>query len=302
MAVVERNSFSDNDGRLRDFVTETLGENAAVTDFSREFGRRSITWRVQASDGSAYFAKQHEHRSHYRAELVALTEWVPKLERSADWSAPEVIADSPELGAVIITELPGEILQETDASLDDRIEMHRIAGWLAAQIHNLDIDSGNTGPVRLYGPELFATYIEMASPYVDTETLKWVEHITSRNDLFDGLVVVPTHSDYSPRNWLFARTGDRVTLGLIDWERARPSFWLQDIYRIAIDHWLKQPELRDAFFEGYGREPSDKEETQLKLICLANAVGSIPWAIEHDDVQFTDFARRALERLKSELS
>jgi hypothetical protein len=302
MTVVEKHSLSDDEAQLRDFVAATLGERTTVTDHSRPFGRRSITWRVQVRDGTGYFVKRHEHRSHYHAEHVALTQWAPKLERSAAWSAPEVVANSPELGAVIITELPGEILQESKASLGDRIEMHRIAGWLARQIHDLDVDPGETGPVRLSGPELFASYIEMASPYVDPETLKWVEHITARDDLFDGLAVVPTHSDFSPRNWIFARTGDRVTLGLIDWERARPSYWLQDIYRVSIDHWLKDPELRDAFFEGYGREPSDEEETQRKLICLANAVGSIPWAIEHDDVQFANFARQALVRLKSELS
>ena len=36
-------------------------------------------WRIKASDNREYYLKRLEHRSHYLAEVRALTEWVPYL-------------------------------------------------------------------------------------------------------------------------------------------------------------------------------------------------------------------------------
>ena len=287
---------------LREFISLTLGRDYSIADRSRAFGRRSITWRIETADGAGYYLKRHENRPHYQAELVALTEWVPRLDRSNRWSAPEVVANSPELGALILTEVPGDILEEETVGIDVSIEMYRTAGWLAAQIHRLDVDPQDAGPPRLYDRDLFQLFIERASPYVDAETLHWVERVAARDDLFFGLPQVPTHSDYSPRNWLIQRSDSGISLGLIDWERARPSYWPEDVQRMANDHWLRDPVLRHAFFEGYGRQPTTMEEQQIRLVCLANALGTVPWAIEHGDTTFAEFGRRSLNRLKSELS
>ncbi|MDA0232335.1 MAG: aminoglycoside phosphotransferase family protein [Chloroflexi bacterium] len=296
--------FSSRHGNelLHDFVAGILGNNIAITDRSREFGRKSITWRIEAADGAGYYLKRHEFRSHYHAETVALTQWAPLLEGSVRWTCPEVVADSPELGALIITELHGEILPDADAGIEDQIEMHRTAGWIASKIHRLDVDPRLAGNPRLYDRAMIEALLESASPYVDAETLRWAERVATRDGQFDGLPVVPTHSDFSPRNWLIHRSNSRVSLGLIDWERARPGFWLEDVQRMVNDHWLPEPMLRDAFFDGYGRKPTDEEEGQLKLICLVNALGAVSWATEHGDIGFAEFGRWALERLKSELS
>lgn len=288
--------------QLRNFAADELGSRLNITDVSRAFGRRSVTWKVETPRSGNFYFKQHEHRTHYHAEHVAYAKWVPKLEKSGSWHSPELVADSPELGALIVTEAPGLVLQETSTSLDERVWMHRTAGWLAAQIHALDVDVHEVGRSRLYAPDLFREYLELASPYVDVDTLQWVEEVACRDGVFSSLPVVPTHSDFSPRNWLIHRkSGGTISLGLIDWERARPTYWLQEAYRMVYDHWLKEPQLRAAFFEGYGRTLTHEEEFQLKVICLANALGTVSWATEHGDFAFAEFGRRTLERLKSEL-
>jgi hypothetical protein len=286
---------------LRDFATAALGAGRRFEDRSRAFGRRSVTWHVTAADGTGFYLKRHEHYRHYATEVLALREWAPKMEPGEWWSAPEVVADDVELGAALLSELPGEPLEDIESTRSERVEMHRLAGRLAAMVHALDVDPYRAGPERLYGREILDLYLEKGEPYMDRETLRWIERVCGAPGVFDGLGIVPTHSDFSPRNWLLQRGGNGLALGLIDWERARPGFWLEDMQRVAQDHWLTAPELRAAFFEGYGRVPGEREERQLKIIVLMNAAGTVSWATEHDDHAFAELGRRTIEQLKVEL-
>lgn len=283
------------------FATETLGRNLTVEDRSREFGRKSITLKFTVPGGEAFYLKRHEERRLYETESIAYTKWIPKLRGTAEWHIPELVANSPELGAMLMTEVPGEILDECDARLDDRLAMHRAAGRLAAQIHQLKVDPDEVGPARLYGEETWANNLERGAPYLDSETLRWIERVSAANDLFEGLPIVPTHSDFSPRNWLINKSGETISPGLIDWERARPGYWLEDAARLVFDHWLKVPELRIAFFDGYGQSPTSAEDRQLNLICLSNALATVSWATEHGDFEFAEFGTRVLGLLREEL-
>lgn len=291
---------SDHDA-LKSFAEDVLGQIAGFEDCSRGFGRKSVTWRITAAGQDVFYLKRHEERRLYETEQIVYTKWLPKLRDVSDWNSPELVGNSTELGALLMTSVPGEILEDSDASLDDQLRMHRSAGQLASQIHQLDVDASEAGPPRLYGPELWERYLQLAAPYLDSETLEWVEGIASQDDLFGGLSLVPTHSDFSPRNWLIHRSGANASLGLIDWERARAGFWLEDGHRLVFDHWRKEPRLRAAFYDGYGHSPTPTEERQLNVICLANALGTVPWAIDHGDFEFAEFGRRVLTLLKDEL-
>ncbi len=67
------------------------------------------------------------------------------------------------------------------------------------------------------------------------------------------------------------------------------------------DHWIREPRLRDAFFTGYGREPSEREWYQADQVVLINAVGGVPWSISHRDSKFEKLNRAVIERLKGVL-
>jgi thiamine kinase-like enzyme len=117
--------------------------------------------------------------------------------------------------------------------------------------------------------------------------------------VWDGLKLVPVHCDYSPRNWLVE--DGRNAIGVIDWERARPGYWVEDFHRMTLDHWWRRPALRDAYFDGYGREPSEKERRQAGMVSLVNAIGGVPWAIGHGDTQFEAHNRRVIATLRDVL-
>lgn len=71
-----------------------------------------------------------------------------------------------------------------------------------------------------------------------------------RSDAWEGLEIVPLHCEFSPRNWLMFE--GKTLLGIIDWERSRHGYYVEDFQRMVQDHWVLEPQLRDAFFSGYG--------------------------------------------------
>ena len=77
---------------------------------------------------------------------------------------------------------------------------------------------------------------------------------------FAGERPVPCHRDYGPANWLV--TDDGVWAGVIDFEFAYWDVRVADFSRYPDWEWIHRPNLLDAFFDGYGRRLTPKEEQQ----------------------------------------
>lgn len=284
---------------LRRFAAAALGSGCRIEDFSRAFGRKSVTWRINSADGSGFYLKRHEFRQHYVAEVRALNQWVAQLPEGSWWNTPEVVANSDELGAVILTELPGEIIEDSPPPTDELEEAYRSAGRLARALHDADIDLSGEPRVQRYAPADIDRYMAPSRPHLDGSTYEWAVGIVRRPDAWEGLSVVPMHGDFSPRNWI--RRRGEPTLGIIDWERSRPGFWVEDVQRMTQDHWVKAPNLRDAFFDGYGRTPTESEWRQANQVSLIGAVGGVAWSRTHGDERFEQLNRVMIERLKKTL-
>ena len=281
---------------LRTFAHDLLGPSINIEDFSRKYGRKSVTWRMKVPGDRDYYLKRHEHRSHYLAEVRALEEWVPCLSDEPWWSVPRVVATADDLGAVILTGLPGLILEETSVDSTTRAKLFGLGGKFANLLHSCAIDLSSMSGSQTYTEENLDRYLSLAEPHIDDATLRWVDSVVRRPGAWEGLAIVPTHCDFSPRNWLAAE--GEVLLGVIDWERSRPGYCVEDFQRMVQDHWIAEPRLRDAFFDGYGREPSDLEWHQSNQVVLINAVGGVPWSISHGDWEFEQRNRAVIERLK----
>ena len=281
---------------LQAFLHDSLGRPVDIEDFSRKYGRKSITWRIKAPLGQDYYLKRHEHRSHYLAEVRALDEEVKSLPDQPWWSVPKVVATSDELGALIITGLPGLVMDETPVESSTRTKLFELAGRFASLLHSSSIDLSSASASQTYTHEALDRYLLIAEPHVDAATLRWVDSIVRRSDAWIGLAIVPVHCDFSPRNWL--RLEGRAQLGIIDWERSRAGYYVEDFQRMIQAHWIHEPLLRDAFFTGYGREPSELEWRQANQVVLVNAVAGVPWSISHGDSKFERLNRETIERLK----
>ena len=112
---------------------------------------------------------------------------------------------------------------------------------------------------------------------------------------FAGERPVPCHRDYGPANWLV--TPDGIWAGVIDFEFAHWDVRVADFSRYPNWEWIHKPELLDAFFDGYGRSLTPKEEQQLLVSRTQYAVGAIDWGREHSFDGFVEEGRHALDHV-----
>jgi len=71
-----------------------------------------------------------------------------------------------------------------------------------------------------------------------------------------------------------------------------------DWSRLWMREWLRRPNLKDAFFEGYG-EVKDSWEGSMQRLLTLNGVGGVVWATEHNDPAFAEESRLLVQRLRS---
>jgi Ser/Thr protein kinase RdoA (MazF antagonist) len=257
----------------------------------------SKVWRVTATDGRACYLKQHEEARLHRQDVHASAAWVPLLPAVA----PRLVASDLTLLAALFTEVRGRVMSEVGLTEPDQRVAYRQAGMFARELHSLplDIQQPSSPPARMR--TRMERSCEEARDLIDGSTLKWALDAIGDGSVFDGERLVPCHRDYSPRNWLVDFEGVRLVWGVIDFERGYPDSWLFDVQRMWNDEWVSRPDLKEAFFDGYGRNPTQIEVRQVQLICLRMAIGTVSWATRYGDLPFARWARGAIERLKREM-
>jgi hypothetical protein len=85
-------------------------------------------------------------------------------------------------------------------------------------------------------------------------------------------LLVPTHGDWQPRNWVV----DRDMVRIIDFGRAdlRPA--ASDFARLAAQEFRRDPRLEAAFLDGYGADP--RQPDAWHRIRVREAIGTAVWA------------------------
>lgn len=287
---------------LRAWAERTIGPIAVLEDRSRAFGRMSLVWRLETVDGGEFYLKRHEGRRLYERELIAVRDWLPRLPEGARQMTVPMIATADELDAMIFEAAPGEIVEEAELTSAELQAAYQMAGAFAAALHALPCEG--CGPAPGYEAELLAS-VERWLPDPDAgfteDEQRWARETVHADGAFDDVELVPAHMDYSPRNWLLHRRDGALWLYVIDWERARPAPWVEDVQRMAEDHWFHDPSLREAFFLGYGSSPSEVEERQLRAITAVNsAIGAIAWGGQREDWDFVAKGRGILDRMRAE--
>ena len=285
---------------LRAFAEHTIGRIVDLEDRSRTFGRLSLVWRLEAADGRQYYLKRHEERRLFERELRAFRDWLRRLPEGARQMTVPVVATADD--AMLFEAAPGEIVEDADLTSEERHAAYQLAGAFAAALHALPCEG--FGATADYGPQLLASaerWLALPGAGFTEELRRWSRDLLRADGAFARVDLVPAHMDYSPRNWLLHRQDRALWLNVVDWERARPAPWVEDVQRMAEDHWHADPAARDAFFRGYGRKPSDIEERQLRAVALANvALGAIGWGGQRGDTAFVAKGWAIFNRLRAE--
>jgi len=184
---------------------------------------------------------------------------------------------------ILVTEyLDGTLAVGSDAEFD--ADVHRQAGALLRTFHDQAARCDDDAEARATAKAL----AWLDQPHrIDPHTVDGLRRILASYGP-RPVKVVPTHGDWSPRNWLV----DRGMVKVIDFGRFdfRPA--LSDFCRLAARQWRKNTDLEQAFLDGYGTDPRDLE--LWAIFTLREAIGTAVWAYQVGDEPFENEGHRMI--------
>lgn len=293
-------SSGDLGGALRAFVETQLGTPVRGR-FCGWPHAESAVWRLERVGGrQPAFVKVFRQPQKFAQERRAYREWLPQLPSGR---TPTLLAESGPLRALLLSALPGALSERVPLTPPRLLEVYRQAGAFLGALHRLPFRDHDPLPLGEAARRRARAWLARAEGIVAPDLCTWVgERAAEVAEVFEGLGAarVPCHRDYTPRNWLVAVSGadlSEVELSVLDFEHARPDFWLADLEKLYASGW--DAALEAAFWEGYGRPPTDLERALLARRAALAALATIVWAREHRDAAFEAQGRAQLSGLRA---
>lgn len=268
--------------RQRQLVVSWLPDVRVERDHS--WGLVGTTVLEVTSGGSLFIVKAGDERDHHIArELRAHREWL------APWTAmdraPRLAFADGDAKVLVTHYVPGSLVQGHPAA--DQPETYQQAGDLLRRLHEQssvvdpdhEAEENAKSLAWLAKPHRIAARVEAA---IRAEIGSWPT---------PPAVLVPTHGDWQPRNWL-VHDG---TVSVIDFGRAdlRPA--LTDFVRLAAQDFARDPGLEEAFLRGYGDDP--REPGAWHRARWREAIGTAIWAYHVGDEDFEAHGHRMIDAL-----
>jgi Ser/Thr protein kinase RdoA (MazF antagonist) len=291
--------------QILDWCSSIVGPCTVVSGDERFHGRTSVC-RLRSPSGYCY-VKIHRERPSWETEVHGYERWAPAFGSCA----PRLLAvheDGPFV--LLVSELDGELMDNKRLTVSQEEAAWHDAGEALAALHGLAQGEG-FGPCKRDGTSV-GVPIRDVTEYVLAELVRqsdicrnagclskeeWAVVHTAQEmaSAFAGERPIPCHRDYGPANWLV--TDDGVWAGVIDFEFAYWDVRVADFSRYPNWEWIHRPDLLEAFFDGYGRRLTAKEEQQLLVARVQYALSAINWGREHSYLGFVEEGRQALEYL-----
>ena len=264
-----------------------LGPIHRVTECPGEHGNSQV-FRVELKTGRTIFVKRLSARA-FQQELAFYRSFAPRLQ-----NVPRLLEAHEKKCELILTELSGT----TVTNHPNQEQVYRQAGSFLGRLHSLEFQDPDEMPLRAALLKRLELFNLEAGRLLETAYLTDITAQISCLISDVHLQRVPCHRDFMEYNWLLKNDG---TVCFFDFEHARPDYWLLDLCKMNALVWLEKPNLKDAFFEGYGYEPQGWEETLLGLWSVLWSVGTLQWAASHQDRRYERLGRRAANLLGASL-
>ncbi len=258
------------------------------------------------SFGDRHYLKQFQDKSKYRQETDAYRNWMAQF----DSVVPALrLADEDNM-RLLLSDLGECCCQWQELSTPWRQSLQFQAGQFLRKLHDLAFVDNDAMPL---GKALLARTLAqqraVTGPGWDPRLISAAEVarvVVAMKDLMplaNQFRRVPCHRDFWHRNWIWTaeQNGDavvgepaRVSLGVLDFEHARPDLFLFDFMKNWSQCWLDCPAQEEAFWDGYGRRLTDDEQRLLRLCAKLHAIQTLLWATRHHHVEFAEQGRRLL--------
>lgn len=227
--------------------------------------------------------------AHIAREITAHETAVPLLAERG-WASRLLHADR-DARILVTTYIPGTLIDTGPLESDPAIL--RQAGEILAVLHGSD---------SMIDPTIEQNLMKAALRWLDRPN--GIEPITADRARAvlsayqpGPVTVVPSHGDYSGRNWLQTRSG----IAVIDFGRFGHRPARQDLLRLFFRRWHDHPADREHFLEGYG-SGSAIEGHEWWLDVLREAVATAGWAHKVQDRAFEEMGLRFIDIALGELA
>ncbi|HTJ72547.1 MAG TPA: aminoglycoside phosphotransferase family protein [Actinospica sp.] len=268
---------------VRDFCREVLGDVEWTADRSWPH-RQSVVLQMRDRRGGAWILKQFSRAEGFTKETAAYRRWVGALGPAA----PTLVAAHEETRSIILTFEPGGVELERPA------DVHRRAGTLTRRFHGAEPAQPGDPLGDRVGDRL-DRFLRDSGALVSEADGAFLRQAVSWLHELPGYDAVPVHLDNQPRNWLVDDAGN---LCLIDFELAGRDVWLRDLIRLRHWDWARDPELEEAFCDGYGVRFSEDDLLVMDVLGAVSAATTVRWAREYGDAGFERRGRDTLALIR----
>ena len=217
---------------------------------------------------------------HIARELRAHRDWLLPWARLG--VAPEIVHGDVTAKLLVTRWLSGHLVLGQPAA--ENPEAYRQAGDLLARFHAQALTSD---------PDYERQQDQRTLDWLESPhriPVGWCEQVRSRLSTSPArpALLVPTHGDFQPRNWLV----DSGVVRLIDFGCAdlRPAY--TDLTRLSYRDFARDPDLESAFIDGYGADPRRTGTWTRNRI--REGVSTAAWSYQAGDEQFEQEGLRLL--------
>lgn len=287
-----------------------IGGFVVLGNCSHPHGESQV-WRLQSeSSGATYYLKAHRRDGKKEREIWAYKQAAPLF----DSFAPRLVAvrdDTPS--ALLLSALPGEPMERVSLTLEQERNAWEKAGEILFRFHSITSPwfgrpdrngepmEGTHADAETFWQSRLTDWIDRAErgKYLSPDEIAFARDHAQDMIAFRDEPAVATHHDYTPRNWIVSpETGE--WLGAIDFEHTCFDVRVAD-FKLHQDRFFdNRPDLKEAFFTGYGVLLTQRQEAQLQIMHLHQGVSGVVWSREHNDVDFEASNHAILDRLRRE--
>ncbi len=241
---------------------------------SRPGGPAVARW---AGPRGALIEKVHAHPRPFQQEEAALRQWAPAL------PAPALVAVEPARRRLWMGCLPGRPVAQPTAALVSA------AGRVLARLHALPHRDRDPLPLATALRRRMAAAVARARAAALAVPPALLRLAAAEGpDPLAGARRVPCHRDFTPDNWLSAGPD---TVALVDFEHARADLAALDLAKLEGGLLFGAPELRAAFYAGYGPPPP---APLLAGLVGLHGLSTQLWAARHADAALAALGDRAV--------
>lgn len=266
----------------RDFIATALPGARLIADLSWHLVDSYVLHCVSGNDEviiKAGGADNHhigrEISAHDDGALQAL------IARSA---APQLIAADREARILCAEFLPGTLVEGTASEAEPGISEQ--AGELLRALHSASESLDES--IERHMRKKALQWLNRPHRIPPAQADRAGEILRTHRP--EPVIVVPSHGDFSPRNWIVC--DGRVAL--IDFGRFGHRPAVLDFLRIAGRQWRTYPATRAAFYRGYGLAEGIESSPQWIMAELREAIATAAWAYKVGDEAFEREGRQRL--------